>query len=655
MPNNTSVEAGAKAFRIKMAQIDADLRAVRLKKKALEAEDKAAKEIKGGGPLKNSKSKRFKSGEKAELYHPNLDYALAEVAYSPYLLGHLPKYAPDSKTAMLMNKMRFMGPKKCEEAVTKNQVTLPCDVAAARDFVVDQVMTYNPDFGPGENEGKKGAKSSSSRSLRPQSSMATVSTLLGEGETNRPRSPEYECAIARGGPTRYKKLLKEGSLATLGSTDVGFQSLFASQDSLPPGKNGGVPERAQGYYPDKYKFSDREWPAELKRRQDAEASGAQAKADAEYEREMEEEEKKSSEEKKLKREKKAAKKAAVREVEEKAAARVAYKEMLAKGRLELDERQRQEEAAKVAAERRREKLREIERLRAREAAGLGPSKFQVESNLKKARVPKPAAAAAEAKTKEQDEKEATHESKDEGSMKSAENCSTEETLVAGDDYLYEDDFTDEPAAPQPSAPAPPASSSAKAEVGVSTVTLCGVGAATWYGEPQEPFFKLSCGDWSARVDSESSAVGDDVVWEALTVTVSVADMTEGSLLTVQVCDDNPYEGEVALASATVPLSGLVGRAGQSTVLSAELSAADESACGAAARIEVTAIFTEAERVAADAESTDPDPVSTSDAADGSDSAVATLDTTDEEPVDPGPATEEDVVDEVDAVDEEDGM
>lgn len=592
-----------------------------------------------------------------ELYHPNLDYAMAEVAYSPYLLAHLPKYAPDSKTAMLMNKMRFMGPKKCKEAVTKNQVKLPCDVAVARDFVVGQVMTYNPDFGPGEKEGKKGTKSSSSQSLRPQSSMATVSTLLGEGETNRPRSPEYECAIARGGPTRYKKLLKEGSLATLGSTDSGFQSLFASQESLSPGKNAGVPERAQGYYPDKYKFSDSEWPSELKRRQDAQASDAQAKADAEYEREMEEEEKKNAEEKKRKREKRAAKKAAAREVEEKAAARVAYKEMLARGRAELDERRRQEEAAKVAAEKRREKLREIERLRAREAAGLGPSKFQVESNQKKVRVPKPAAA-VKAKTKEEQEVEieATPESKDGGSIKSAGNSSAKESVATGDDNQYEDDFTDEPGAPQPTAPTPPTSSSStKAEVGVSAVTLCGVGAATWYGEPQEPFFKLIYGDWSARVDGQSCVVGDDVVWEGLTVTVSVVDVTAGGLFTVQVCDDNPYDGEVALASATVPLSGLVGRAGQSTVLAAELAPADESAGGAAARIEVTAIFTEAVRAAGGAERKDADTVSTSDGADGSDSAVATLDPTGDEVVESGPATEEEVVDQVDAVEEEDGV
>ena len=244
------------------------------------------KEISGNKRIVLKGTKDFKSGVRDELYHPNMDYALAEVSFSPYLLAHLPKYKPNTKACTLMNQMRFLGKKKCDELVMNKKVELPCDLEEAKKIVTTDVMWYNPDFGPRTKI--KGARKSDSAS-RPSTSIETcnkrgredsLSTLGfnsslngfeadGEGGVGsitfdyshlkgslgsisiprdlltakgrkgkgskgymRAISPEYQAANNRGGPDRYHKNVADKEKERRQREFGEFAQLIASSDSF---------------------------------------------------------------------------------------------------------------------------------------------------------------------------------------------------------------------------------------------------------------------------------------------------------------------------------------------------------------------------------------------------------------------------------------
>ena len=539
-------------FQAKMAQITADLRRVRAEKKALEEEGKVKVKV-----TTTLKTEPFKSGRKEELYHPNLDYALAEVAYSPYLLAHLPKYEPDSKTASMLNKMRFMGPKKCESLVANKEVELPCDLNKTKEYVIDEVMTYNPDFGPGVK--KPGAKPRTTSSTRPDSSMggATVKTLLGAGEMERPRSPEYEGAIARGGPERYKKMLASGSLSSLQTTDAGFQSLFADQLGATPGSaaapssaTNAVPARAQGYYSDRYKFSDEEWVVELARRRQEERDKIH-REEAEIERKAAEDEAAREEEaKKRKREKRAQKEAARRAAAAKEAARKAYKERLVQERKELDERRAKEVAEKKRKEedevrKAQEAFQQRQKAKALGQAGKAAARKPKVNKEREAKAKAEASeriAMEEAKSKRRaaEEKEQTRKEEEAEKVRKEEQ---EDLKVASAAALV----------PEAVAPAPP--SQASDSVVITAVTLRDVLAEEWWSPEyfaDTIFVVLSLAGWSARIEDGVKTDGNDFVVDNLAVVMEPESL--GGELRVRVFDDNAYEGEIEIASALVTLA-----------------------------------------------------------------------------------------------------
>ena len=221
---------------LELDRIAEQIRQVRLQRKKLEEEEKEATKTSSNGV----KKKKFVSGVKPDLYHPNLDYAMAELSYSPYLNGHMPHNIPDMKSLELMNKMRFMGPKKCEKEIEKGLI-LPCNIQKKKTFVEKVVMTYNPDFAPAEAK-RDDRSSTANSSKRPNTSLSTDkkpstsgSRLLEPGSTTRARSPIYRAANARGGPEVYMKKLKEKRMEKHAEFESEFLGLFASDSSMESG------------------------------------------------------------------------------------------------------------------------------------------------------------------------------------------------------------------------------------------------------------------------------------------------------------------------------------------------------------------------------------------------------------------------------------
>lgn len=224
----------------KLSEIAKQIRELRLQRKKLEE----SSEIKVSQP-NNKKNKKkvykFVSGVKPDLYHPNLEYALAEVSYSPYLTGHTPKL-PNMSAGVLMNKMRFMGAKECKKQVEAGLIKLPCNPSANVKFVKKHVMTYNPAFGPEDNNDRSSTAASKRRpgtssgfggdSRVPTRGNTTElnggSTLLTADSTSRPRSPTYMAAVARGGPVIYKKKLAQDRVNERKDFESEFYGLFDS-------------------------------------------------------------------------------------------------------------------------------------------------------------------------------------------------------------------------------------------------------------------------------------------------------------------------------------------------------------------------------------------------------------------------------------------
>ena len=234
----------------KLAEISQQIRELRLQRKKLEENS----EVKISQPKKKKKKAyKFVSGVKPDLYHPNLEYALAEVSYSPYLTGHTPKL-PNMSAGVLMNKMRFLGAKECKKKVESGLIKLPCNPSANVKFVKKYIMTYNPAFGPEDNKNNDKDRASTAASRkRPGTSLSSGfggdlntnnssraptrgntaevnggSTLLTVNSTSRPRSPTYMAAVARGGPVTYKKKLKQDRFNERKDFESEFYGLFDS-------------------------------------------------------------------------------------------------------------------------------------------------------------------------------------------------------------------------------------------------------------------------------------------------------------------------------------------------------------------------------------------------------------------------------------------
>ena len=528
----------------KMAEIDAKLKLVRRQKKAMAEEDKERNQVK---ITTKSKTEPFKSGRKAEMFHPNLDYAMAEVSFSPYLLAHLPKYEPDTKSATLMNQMRFMGPTKCEKLVSSGKVTLPLDLEKAKSFVIDEVMTYNPDFGPGV---KKPGAQSRQGSSRPQtadgSSMVKGgSTFLTADSLERPRSPQYEAAIARGGPETYMAAYRAGSLSTLGSTDSTFQSHFApgspngGNNKLPPldGKRA-VPQRAKGYYTDRYKYTDKEWEAEVERRHNDEKAREDKEREDAYAAQERAREREEALVAQRAREAKERKEAAKRAVAAKEARRQTLRDDIQRHKLQKVQMAKALEAARSQEE------------TGTGAMGGSPSE---RDQPKKKRSVKGGGVAAKKTSSSKAESRA--EGKDaEEAKRGAKNQPPEVKAAASVDI----------APPPVEAPAPTSVSAHASVAGevwpagvvVQHVRLRGVRGCEWYGVPEDPFLLLQreagAGGWKAKL-VRPTVSGDDAVWNAAGVELPcVGD--EVVSLQVELLDDTLAEGEVSLARGSAHVS-----------------------------------------------------------------------------------------------------
>jgi hypothetical protein len=189
--------------------------------------------------MKNAK--KFVSGVKAPLFHPNLDYALAEVAYSP-LNQSLSSYRPNSAAAGILNKLRFMGPRHAQEYLKKNpKEKLPCDLERAKNYVIKKVMTYHPPSGhpavkrkpPRTGTAKTGERPETSGGMDTAGSMAS-SHRLASGDMDRPRSSRYLAAVARGGPKEFiSNMKKDNEQKTLSRITGDFGFMMGERDDRP--------------------------------------------------------------------------------------------------------------------------------------------------------------------------------------------------------------------------------------------------------------------------------------------------------------------------------------------------------------------------------------------------------------------------------------
>ena len=118
-----------KTFENKLFDIEEKIRNVRLQ----------INEISPGKKTHHKLPKIETKFSKKQLFHPNLDLVMAEMAYSPYHFGPDQKYTPKTFMSGKVAELRF---EKKEVALSK----IPYDLKEAKNRFIEEVIKFNPSF-----------------------------------------------------------------------------------------------------------------------------------------------------------------------------------------------------------------------------------------------------------------------------------------------------------------------------------------------------------------------------------------------------------------------------------------------------------------------------------------------------------------------------
>jgi hypothetical protein len=119
-----------KKFELKLLEIDEKIKAVRAEMNSLSPESKK-KAVKLPEIKEKNKKKQF--------YHPNLDFVMAEMAYSPYLCAPDEKYTSKTFLSAKVGELRF-------EKKTEAEKKIPYDLSVAKRRFMTEIVSFNPSF-----------------------------------------------------------------------------------------------------------------------------------------------------------------------------------------------------------------------------------------------------------------------------------------------------------------------------------------------------------------------------------------------------------------------------------------------------------------------------------------------------------------------------
>lgn len=121
-----------KKFELKLLEIDEKIKAVRAEMNSLSPESK-----------KNSKAVKLPEikdkNKKKQFYHPNLDFVMAEMAYSPYLCAPDEKYTSKTFLSAKVGELRFVKKAEAEKKI-------PYDLSVAKRRFMTEIVSFNPSF-----------------------------------------------------------------------------------------------------------------------------------------------------------------------------------------------------------------------------------------------------------------------------------------------------------------------------------------------------------------------------------------------------------------------------------------------------------------------------------------------------------------------------
>jgi hypothetical protein len=175
----------------KLSDITRKLQEVRLLRRQLSPVSTKKKKLK---KKSDSNQRQHKSKVTREYFHPQLEYVIAEVAHSPYMISPTQRYPEE--TLQLSGKIRNLKAlgKRSNELRPEER---PCDFGEARK-IFTKIINFRQSYEAG------------SQSIDSNDRIATAGSPPRTGQSTQKRSPSpmLKAAGARGGPARYARRIK---------------------------------------------------------------------------------------------------------------------------------------------------------------------------------------------------------------------------------------------------------------------------------------------------------------------------------------------------------------------------------------------------------------------------------------------------------------